>query len=186
MDSLYNRPAATKCCNSRCQAPFVLGLHRLVGCGLLARLNKYKIWELKREQNGYSRMENGIRGNGQEKRKIISGRVKQNTEPVGTGFSRPVFTPSFVSFRSSSGTHGLGPPCGPACPLSWWVQQCPYGSHVLLQWRLHGCIVRASRFMATLSVAVAPLGVSLFPRRKICRQDLPLPAIYPPPVVYCD
>ena len=116
MDSLYKRPAATKCCNSRCQAPFVLGLHRLVGCGLLARLNKYKIWELKREQNGYSRMENGIRGNGQEKRKIISvpatetffpfpdrfpvfpmktvyGRVKRNTEPVGTGFSRSVFTP---------------------------------------------------------------------------------------------
>ena len=62
-------------------------------------------------------MENGIRGNGQEKRKIISvpatetffpfpdrfsvfpmktvyGRVKRNTEPVGTGFSRPVFTPT--------------------------------------------------------------------------------------------
>ena len=119
MDSLYKWPAATKCCNSRCQTPFVLGLHRLVGCGLLARLNKYKIWELKREQNCYSRMENGIRGNGQEKRKIVSvpatetffsfldrfpvfprktvyGRVKRNTEPVGIGFSRPVFTPSRV------------------------------------------------------------------------------------------
>ena len=65
-------------------------------------------------------MENGIRGNGQEKRKIISvpatetffpfpdrfpvfpmktvyGRVKRNTEPDGIGFSRPVFTPTPTS-----------------------------------------------------------------------------------------
>jgi hypothetical protein len=80
----------------------------------------------------------------------------------------------------SSGTHGLGPPClsaqlvGAAAVSLRISPLISSLTHVLLQWRLHGCIVRSSRFMATLSVA--PLEVSLFPHRKICRQELALPA----------